>query len=96
MKLYVCGQGTHGPAAMHPCAKAGKALDEAGYEYELKKVRGYRMMPWTWKSRAEDRQEVKELSGTNEVPILVLDDGEVISDSAAIAKWAKENPAPKS
>jgi glutathione S-transferase len=96
MKLYVCGVGTSGPGAMHPCAKAGKALDEAGYEYELKKVRGYRMMPWTWRSRAEDRREVKELSGTNEVPILVLDDGEVISDSAAIAKWAKENPARKS
>jgi glutathione S-transferase len=94
MKLYVCGTGTSGPGAMHPSAKAGKALDEAGYEYELKKVRGYRMMPWTWRSRAEDRKEVKELSGTNEVPILVLDDGEVISDSAAIAKWAKENPAP--
>ena len=93
MKLYVCGTGTGGPAAMHPCAKAGKALDQAGYKYELKKVRGYRMMPWTWKSRAEDRKEVKELSGSNGVPILVLDNGEVISDSSAIAKWAKENPA---
>ena len=94
MKLYTCGTGTSGPAGLHPCAKAGKALDDAGYEYELRKVRGYRMLPWTWKSRAEDRKEVKELSGTNEVPILVLDDGEVISDSSAIAKWAKENPAP--
>lgn len=94
MKLYVCGQGTNGPGAMHPCAKAGKALDKAGHAYELVKVGGYRMMPWTWGSREEDRQEVKELSGTNEVPILVLDDGTVISDSPAIAKWAKENPAP--
>jgi len=93
MILYVCGTGTSGPGAMHPCAKAGKALDEAGHEYELKRVRGYRMMPWTWKSRAEDREEVKRLSGTNEVPILVLDDGEVISDSLTIAKWARENPA---
>lgn len=94
MKLYVCNTGTAGPGAMHPCAKAGNALDEAGYTYELKKVRGYRMMPWTWKSRARDREEVRELSGTNEVPILVLDNGEVISDSSAIAKWARENPAP--
>ena len=38
-------------------------------------------MPWTWGSRDEDRAEVKKLSGTNEVPILVLDDGEVISGS---------------
>jgi hypothetical protein len=36
---------------------------------------------------------VKELSGTNEVPILVLDDGEVISGSSTIARWAREHPA---
>ena len=50
-------------------------------------------MPWTWGSRDEERAEVKELSGTNEVPILVLDDGEVISGSGTIARWAKEHPA---
>lgn len=94
MKLYVCGTGTSGPGGLHPCAKAGKALDEAGHDYELRRVRGYRLMPWTWRSRTEDRKEIRRLSGTNEVPILVLDDGEVISDSAAIASWAKENPAP--
>ncbi|HMT04461.1 MAG TPA: glutathione S-transferase domain-containing protein [Solirubrobacterales bacterium] len=93
MKLYVCGAGTGGPGALHPCAKAGNALDEAGHTYDLVKVGGYRLMPWTWKNRAGDRKEVKELSGSNEVPILVLDNGDVISDSAAIAKWAKENPA---
>lgn len=92
MVLYTCNQKTHGPALMHPCAKAGKALDDAGYEYELKVVGGYRLMPWTWGSRNEDRAEVKELSGTNEVPILVLDNGEVVSGSGAIASWAKEHP----
>jgi hypothetical protein len=49
--------------------------------------------PWTWGSRNEDRAEVKELSGTNEVPILVLADGEVISGSGTIDRWAKEHPA---
>jgi glutathione S-transferase len=91
--LYTCGQKTSGPAALHPCAKAGKALDAAGYEYELKPMGGYRMAPWTWGSRDADRAEVRELSGTNEVPILVLDDGEVISGSSTIARWAKEHPA---
>jgi glutathione S-transferase len=90
--LYTCGQKTHGPAFAHPCGKAGKALDAAGYEYELKTVGGYRLMPWTWGSREEDRAEVKHLSGTPEVPILVLDDGEVVSGSSAIASWAKEHP----
>lgn len=92
MVLYTCGQKTTGPGLLHPCAKAGNALDAAGYEYELKVVGGYRMMPWTWRSREADRAEVKKLSGSNEVPILVLDDGEVISGSGAIARWAGEHP----
>lgn len=92
MVLYTCGQKKTGPALMHPCAKAGKALDAAGYEYEIKTVRGYRMGAWTWGSRSADRAEIKRLSGTNEVPILVLDDGEVISGSGTIARWAKEHP----
>jgi glutathione S-transferase len=90
--LYTCGQKKRGPAVAHPCAKAGKALDAAGYSYEIKTVGGYRLMPWTWGSRGEERAEVKELSGTNEVPILVLDDGEVISGSGVISRWAKEHP----
>lgn len=93
MILYTCGTKTMGPGFAHPCAKAGNALDAAGYEYELKTVGGYRLMPWTWGSRERDRAEVKELSGTPEVPILVLDDGEVISGSSTIANWAKEHPA---
>ena len=93
MILYTCGQGKRGPAFAHPCAKAGKALDHAGYDYELKVVRGYRLLPWTWGSRDDDRAEVKRLSGTNEVPILILDDGEVVSGSGTIARWASEHPA---
>jgi glutathione S-transferase len=90
--LYTCGQKKRGPAVMHPCARAASALDDAGYDYEIRTVGGYRLMPWTWGSRGADRAEVKELSGTNEVPILVLDDGEVISGSGTIARWAKEHP----
>jgi glutathione S-transferase len=93
MVLYTCGQKKSGPAALHPCAKAGKALDAAGYDYEIKVVGGYRLAFWTWGRRGADRAEVKELSGTNEVPILVLDDGEVISGSGTIARWAQEHPA---
>ena len=93
MVLYTCGQRTRGPALAHPCGAAGKALDAAGYEYEIRTTGGYRLMPWTWPRRSADRAEVKRLSGTNEVPILVLDDGSVISDSRAIVRWAKEHPA---
>ena len=92
MVLYTCGQKTHGPGFAHPCAKAGKALDAAGYEYEIKTVGGYRAASGPGARGREDREEVKRLSGTNEVPILVLDDGEVISGSGTIARWAKEHP----
>lgn len=79
-------------ATVHPCAKPAKALDDAGYRYELRTVGGFRASPWTWASRHADRAEVRRLSGTNEVPILVLDDGTVVSGSSGIARWAKENP----
>jgi len=96
MVLYTCGQKKRGPAALHPCAKAAQALDAAGYEYEIHTVGTYRLMPWTWVNRDEERAEVRELSGTNEVPILILDGGEVISGSGTIARWAGEHPLAKS
>ena len=93
MILYTCPRGTRGPAAfIHPCSRAGKALDKAGHEYEVKTVKGYRMLPRRWSKRDEDRAEVRRLSGWNDVPILVLDDGEVISGWSVIVRWAKENP----
>lgn len=93
MILYTCGQKKRFPGLTHPCSRAAKALDKAGYEYELRPVGGYRLAPWTRPRRDEDRAEVKRLSGTNEVPILVLDDGEVVSGSGAIARWAGSHPA---
>ena len=91
MVLYTCGQAGTGPGLLHPCAKAINALRDNGHSYELKKVKGYRAMPWT--RGGDARTEVKELSGQTNVPILVLDDGEVISGSGTIARWAKENAA---
>jgi glutathione S-transferase len=92
MILYTCAQKKRFGSLGHPCGKAAKALDGAGYEYEIKVVGGYRLALWTRPTRDEDRAEVKKLSGTNEVPILILDDGEVISGSGTIARWASEHP----
>jgi glutathione S-transferase len=88
MVLYTCGQKTKQASLGHPCGKAGRALDQAGIDYELKTVPGYRMLPWTRKAGMRD--EIKRLSGQENVPILVLDDGEVISGSGDIVRWAKE------
>ena len=95
MVLYTCTDGKAfgglpGPMA-HPCGKAAKALDEAGHTYEWRKVKGGTLKFWTWPSRARDRAEIEELSGQRAVPILVLDDGEVISGSDAIVHWAQDN-----
>lgn len=93
--LYTCAQkkkgaSLPGPLA-HPCGHAAKALDDAGHVYELRTVSGYRLAPWTWRTRARDRAEITRLSGQEMVPILVLDTGAVVTGSTEIAQWAKEN-----
>jgi glutathione S-transferase len=68
-----------------------KALDDAGHEYECKQVDGGKLKLWTLPSRAGDRAEIERLSGQRSVPILVLDDGEVITGSGTIVCWAQEH-----
>ena len=93
MVLYTCSfekaaGGLPAPIA-HPCGRAAKALDDAGCDYEIKTVKGGTLQVWTLPNRARDRAEVEELSGQRAVPILVLDDGEVISGSGRIVEWAR-------
>ncbi len=75
-------------ALSHPCGRAAKALDDAGHRYEHRTVKGGTFKLWTLPRRAQDRAEVERLSGQRSVPILVLDDGRVITGSGAIAAWA--------
>jgi glutathione S-transferase len=95
VKLYTCPFEKHGAGMGHPCGRAAKALDEAGHNYEIEKVKGGIGMIWTWPTRARDRAEIERLSGQRSVPILVLDNGGVVTGSGEIAKWAAENPATK-
>jgi glutathione S-transferase len=39
------------------------------------------------------REEVRRLTGESFVPVLVLDDGQVVADSSEIIAWAEANPA---
>jgi glutathione S-transferase len=95
MVLYTCQSGKSMgdlPAAIaHPCGRAAKALDDAGYEYEHRQVKGGALKFWTLPKRAEDRAEVERLSGQRAVPILVLDGGEVVSGSSEIVRWAQSH-----
>jgi len=94
--LYTCTDGKSfgglpGPLA-HPCGRAAIALDEAGHSYDWKKVKGGTLKLWTLPSRTRDRAEIEKLSGQRGVPILVLDDGDVVVGSGEIVEWAKLHP----
>jgi glutathione S-transferase len=54
-------------------------------------VKGGSLKFWTWLARARDRAEIEKLSGQRAVPILVLDQGNVVAGSGAIVRWAQEN-----
>jgi hypothetical protein len=95
MELYVCwGTFTTTPRpGGHPCGNAHRALREAGYDPEVTKCYGLAMLPDPIFNRTSGREKVKELTGSSMVPVLVLDDGEVIADSKNIIAWARSNPA---
>ena len=94
MKLYICWNTMPTPRpGGHPCANAYKALTEAGYDPEVEKVKGLGVGPRWMHLMTDGRREVEELTGQRAVPVLVLDDGRVITDSKAIKEWAAANPA---
>jgi glutaredoxin len=90
--LYTCGQKKSFASLGHACGRAAKALDDAGYEYEIRDLPGYRLVPWTWGERRRGRQEVEELTGQINLPVLVLDEGETVVGSGKIVEWADAHP----
>lgn len=91
MKLYVCWGTFPSPRpGGHPCRNAYQALQEAGWDPEVEKVYGLGILG---DALNPTRREVRRISGQNMVPVLVTDDGEVVSGSKKIASWARDNPA---
>jgi glutaredoxin 2 len=93
MVLYTCPAGTHGanaPLLKHPCGMAAQALDHAGHSYTVKTVGGFKHLPL---SRRGKRGEIRELTGQEDVPVLLLDDGSTICGSQEIVAWAQAHPA---
>lgn len=95
MKLYVCwdNREKHPLIGTHPCGVAYQALVDAGYEPEVKRAYGWNKLPETPFNKTPGRQEVKRLTGSLDVPVLVLDDGTAIGGTREITDWAKANPA---
>lgn len=99
MKLYVCwgtwAGSTPRPfrrADSHPCGTAHEALKGAGHDPEVVRCFGWAELPVLF-NLTPGRRKVKRLTGESWVPVLVLDDGEVIKDSKSIVAWARDNPA---
>lgn len=95
MKLYVC-YGTWKPAPRpggHPCGRAYHALVDAGWVPDVQRCYGLGALPG-FLNQTPGRREVIRLTGSQWVPVLVTDDGDVISGSREIADWAARNPAP--
>lgn len=93
MVLYTCPAGTHGadaPLIKHPCGVAAKALRKAGHSFEHKTVGGFKSIPL---SRRGKRAEIVALTGQEDVPVLLLDDGQPVQGTSAIVAWAAANPA---
>ena len=93
MKLYVCYGTFKSPRpGGHPCGNAYQALREAGHDPEVIRSYGLGVLPGIF-NRTRGRQEVKRLTGSYMVPVLVTDDDQVISESQRIVDWAKAHPA---
>jgi hypothetical protein len=93
MDLYTCPARTHGanaPLIKHPCGVAAQALDDAGHSYTVKVVGGFKSVPF---SRRGKRDEIRSLTGQEDVPLLVLDDGTTVQGTRAIVAWAVTHSA---
>jgi hypothetical protein len=91
MKLYVCWGLFRSPRpGGHPCRNAHEALTDAGWNPDVEKVYGWGVLPDFMNPM---REKVRKLTGQGWVPVLVTDDGDIVSGSDKIAKWARDNPA---
>ncbi len=92
MKIYVCwGTFEFGPLPVdHACGRAYHALADAGYKPEVQRVYGEAMLPAFLNPT---RKVVRDLTGQQRVPVLQLDDDEIITGSGEIVAWARDHPA---
>jgi hypothetical protein len=90
MRLIICW-GTQG-AGHHSCGTAHKALKDAGHDPQVEKAYGSKLLPDAL-NVTSGRKEAKRLTGSTQVPVLILDDGTTISESKAIVAWAQAHPA---
>ena len=87
--LYVCSIDEGGPPP-HACKRAARDLRESGHEFE--KIIFARGHPFGLLTTGR-RPRLKEISGQEKLPVLVLSDGTVIAGSGEIIAWARSHAA---
>ncbi|MGK2955762.1 MAG: glutathione S-transferase N-terminal domain-containing protein [Solirubrobacterales bacterium] len=85
--LYVCHVDEKMPM-FHPCAKANNALNKAGINHN--KIVYGQGKPFG-RGTEGTRPDIKEISGQEKLPVLVLPGGEVVSGGKQIINWAKNH-----
>ena len=91
--LYVCWGLFPTPRPGHPCRKAYDALLAGGHRVRVVRCYGWGALP-SWLNRSRGRREVRRLTGTDWVPVLVVDDDNVIAGTKAIAAWSEQPALP--
>jgi hypothetical protein len=91
LTLYVCHIDDGGPGP-HACRRAQRALRDAGHDFEKVVHDKGRLFGMFTKGR---RPELKQMSGQEMLPVLMLSDGSTVNGGSKIVAWAKANaPAP--
>jgi glutathione S-transferase len=90
LTLYVCHIDDGGPPP-HACRRAQRALRAAGHDFE--KVVYAKGRPFGLFTKGR-RPELKAMSGQEQLPVLKLPDGEIVSGSAKIIAWARARSPP--
>ena len=87
LTLYVCHIDDGGPPP-HACKRVQRALREAGHDFD--KVVFAKGHPFGLFTKGR-RPELKAMSGQEQLPVLMLQDGTTVSGSANVIAWAKAN-----
>jgi hypothetical protein len=88
LTLFVCNIDEGGPPP-HACKRAQRALRAAGHDFD--KVIAARGIPFGLFTTGR-RPRLKEISGQEKLPVLLLPDGKTINGSAPIIAWARDHP----
>jgi hypothetical protein len=84
LTLYVCHIDDRGPPP-HACRRSQRALRDAGHDFD--KIVFAKGIPFGLFTKGR-RPELKEISGQEQLPVLLLGDGTTVNGSAKIIAWA--------